>query len=417
MNDYYTLLEISRDAKEEEIKKGFRKQALKYHPDKAGNSIEAAEMYERCNKAYQVLLDPNQRLIYDKYGEAGLATFAQMGEFAPFMDPSSLPAINWLLFSLSMGICCFIAAPALLAAKIDNNFSTYTAALSPIFFIDLLIYVGLIFSMIVGTLQFEGESRSELLRNLAFKFLAFLYFGLLGAFEILLAIHLDQFLDISWWAVFTPLLLWEGFNFILILIPTLFQCIENVFEQEGQEGRRHTLSEVIFIVFSNYYTFTFRFIQTIAIIYKVCSGSSANWAIVFLPLWIFGFLEFVKLFAIYFLSRNSPSGWGAQLFIFTFFGSLGFSFAGLLVSRLNSENNSPPVAIMLIPIFISLGIFLCCFSCVLPCALSAQKQQFDEEMMEMATRDDQDQPRTIVAVDHRIENSSVGAQNRNCEVQ
>lgn len=71
--NYYEALGVSRDASQEEIKKAYRKLALKWHPDKNLNNREAAEMnFKRLSEAYEVLSDSNKRTIYDKYGKDGL---------------------------------------------------------------------------------------------------------------------------------------------------------------------------------------------------------------------------------------------------------------------------------------------------------------------------------------------------------
>ncbi len=70
--DYYEILEVSRNATGAELKKAYRKLALKYHPDRNPNNKEAEENFKYVNEAYQVLSDDNKRAIYDKYGKAGL---------------------------------------------------------------------------------------------------------------------------------------------------------------------------------------------------------------------------------------------------------------------------------------------------------------------------------------------------------
>ncbi len=70
--DYYEILEISRDADNDTIKKSFRKLALKYHPDRNPNNKEAEENFKRINEAYEVLSNSQKRAIYDRYGKEGL---------------------------------------------------------------------------------------------------------------------------------------------------------------------------------------------------------------------------------------------------------------------------------------------------------------------------------------------------------
>ena len=70
--DYYKILGLqSRGASEEDIKKAYRKMALKYHPDK-NKSAGAEEKFKEIAEAYEVLSDPKKRQVYDQYGEEGL---------------------------------------------------------------------------------------------------------------------------------------------------------------------------------------------------------------------------------------------------------------------------------------------------------------------------------------------------------
>lgn len=69
--DYYEILQINKNANNEEIKKSYRKLALKYHPDK-NNDPEAAERFKEIAVAYEILSDKEKREIYDRFGEDGL---------------------------------------------------------------------------------------------------------------------------------------------------------------------------------------------------------------------------------------------------------------------------------------------------------------------------------------------------------
>jgi molecular chaperone DnaJ len=70
--DYYEVLGVPRDSNEEEIKKAYRKLAMKYHPDRNPGDEEAEEKFKEASEAYEVLRDDEKRQIYDRYGHAGL---------------------------------------------------------------------------------------------------------------------------------------------------------------------------------------------------------------------------------------------------------------------------------------------------------------------------------------------------------
>jgi len=72
MEDYYQILDITKSATTEEIKKAYRKQALKYHPDKNPGDKSAEDRFKKVSEAYEVLSDDNKKHLYDQYGEEGL---------------------------------------------------------------------------------------------------------------------------------------------------------------------------------------------------------------------------------------------------------------------------------------------------------------------------------------------------------
>ncbi|XP_010555100.1 PREDICTED: dnaJ homolog subfamily B member 13-like [Tarenaya hassleriana] len=71
--DYYKVLQVDRSAKDDDLKKAYRKLAMKWHPDKnPTNKKESESKFKQISEAYEVLSDPQKRAIYDQYGEEGL---------------------------------------------------------------------------------------------------------------------------------------------------------------------------------------------------------------------------------------------------------------------------------------------------------------------------------------------------------
>ena len=83
--DYYKVLGVDRNASQEEVRRAYRRLALKYHPDRNPNDPAAAENFKVAARAYEVLSDPQKRSLYDTYGEAGLAG-ARLHSFDSFED-------------------------------------------------------------------------------------------------------------------------------------------------------------------------------------------------------------------------------------------------------------------------------------------------------------------------------------------
>jgi molecular chaperone DnaJ len=77
--DYYETLGLNRDASEQEIKKAYRKLAMKHHPDRNPDSKDAEEKFKEAKEAYEVLSDTEKRGNYDRFGHAGVDPSAGMG--------------------------------------------------------------------------------------------------------------------------------------------------------------------------------------------------------------------------------------------------------------------------------------------------------------------------------------------------
>src|SRR5262245_26590828 len=70
--DYYEILSVTKTADGEEIKRSYRRLAMKYHPDRNPGDAEAEVKFKECAEAYEVLSDPQKRQLYDQFGHEGL---------------------------------------------------------------------------------------------------------------------------------------------------------------------------------------------------------------------------------------------------------------------------------------------------------------------------------------------------------
>ena len=87
--DLYDVLGVARDASEQDIKKAYRKLALKYHPDKISDEDErenSEDVFKEISAAYEILSDPELRERYDMYGEAGMGAGGGSGAYDDYGD-------------------------------------------------------------------------------------------------------------------------------------------------------------------------------------------------------------------------------------------------------------------------------------------------------------------------------------------
>ncbi|NP_001087399.1 DnaJ heat shock protein family (Hsp40) member C5 gamma L homeolog [Xenopus laevis] len=106
----YVVLGLQKGASPDDIKKAYRKLALKYHPDKNPDNPEAAEKFKEINSAHSTLSDENRRKIYDEYGSMGLYVAEQFGDesvkYYFLMSKCWFKALLMCCFFSSCCCCC-----------------------------------------------------------------------------------------------------------------------------------------------------------------------------------------------------------------------------------------------------------------------------------------------------------------------
>ncbi len=88
--DYYACLDVGREASQDDIKKAYKKMALKYHPDK-NKAEDAEEKFKEIAEAYEILSDPDKKVLYDRFGEDGLKPGAANGAASSNANPAGMP--------------------------------------------------------------------------------------------------------------------------------------------------------------------------------------------------------------------------------------------------------------------------------------------------------------------------------------
>lgn len=117
----YAILGVKNDASMEEIRRAYRRKALEYHPDRAGDSQEKIKEFYILQDAYEVLNDDKKRRIYDKYGVKGIEAMEFAGMFSFFIDmePDFRTFVN--MFAILLAILLLLIFLILISLKYDKK--------------------------------------------------------------------------------------------------------------------------------------------------------------------------------------------------------------------------------------------------------------------------------------------------------
>jgi len=355
---YYQVLGLSRtDATPADIKKGYKKMSLKYHPDRNQNDPESTTKFQEVSHAYGVLSSARLRQVYDSYGDQGLKMYESYMSFAESEDGSALPIgpVMMLLlvcFAITLVIGLVTAFGVMLLLRLDDNITPSLAVL----LIPLWIIDGLVCSCLVAGFALS-RSRAVSLAMILAQLVAVV------AFQVLLCMRLDEMLAISYSVVFTPLFVLEA----VLAARSIVRGQPSAWDGERATG--NTLLSYPLFVLRAFGWVAVRGSVLILMALRLDATLDISWTIVLVPLWFLLVLEFCL--GVVAMRSDSPSDRGPVLrqlagtrVIFTIFLSVV-----LLLLCLRLDQGSVAWISIFWPLFVVSGIYFCC-CCCLCCALS-----------------------------------------------
>jgi len=378
---HYQVLEIEVTATEEEVKKAYKKLALKYHPDKNPDG-STADKFKEISTAHAVLSDPKKREVYDMYGDEGMAlmdngVFGEEGELVrilPFLNSPGSMMLICLLGVLILACACLI--PIFIAIKVDDKVDWSW----PVVFVPLWIFnaVPLIYSC---CLPFLTESKLKSVVSLV-QYLCAL------VFQILLCIQLNTG-QWQWAIVLIPMYIFE----FLHLLKQFGACRHSVYAGEKAHVEAHVMPPDTFtglgypgFLLKHLFISAMRVWLLIFITVKL-EGASWSWWIVAIPIFVAIAWKLIirisdsrKIVAMITdpeeKKRTSSVLRGLSI---TLGIVLAFALVFVILVVVELDNASRiSTAVAFIPVFIVLGLISCCWCCCVPLLICCRPRM--EEM-------------------------------------
>jgi len=336
-DNYYSLLglDIGADVSQDEIKRQYKVQSLRMHPDKlrqrgelekAGGEEAVRARFQRMKEAYEALSDPTKRNIYDSYGERGLKVFEDPMSIdhtelsKNFANASIVDKSKIFLIFVSVAVALLIQ-PILACVKLDGSFGAgplWVTILVPLWLFDALLVLLCVAAIASGPTPVpEGIEDWEDPSPMYGRVLALLYIFFLIAFEVLLALKLDGVVDFRYVFIFVPLIVYKVFDILTNLPAATVRIVpleavndalgdgreyEDLSEREKEDiGRKYLIvpdvegPEFEYAVAaqgaarSAIGSSLLHCVLITFVILKLDDVVGWNWGIVFLPVWVQSF--------------------------------------------------------------------------------------------------------------------------------
>ncbi|KAF9298332.1 hypothetical protein BGZ74_009429 [Mortierella antarctica] len=395
----YETLGVPKSSTQDEIKKAYRRLALRYHPDKV-NVAEVPDHETRfrdIQAAYEVLGDPKKRQVYDKYGLMGVQMAGtEIG--ARLVELESLLCALFIVFSALFVLAIIFLS--FLSVRVDGKVDwNYFIVFIPLWILDAILGLMILYQFgrpvevddedphdrdadAEGETSAAGSSaadrdaqkqqkiREKKQQRVVGSSFAMVNLFLFVAFQVLIVRKANDFYSISSPEVFAPYFALEGIFLILALVRIAMAL--KVVEAEVP------VTAKLRVIFEALWWKVVRLALAVLIMLRVDDYITCSWGIVFIPLYLVGLKYLVQLLLGYrsFSKMQNPEmrqqGKALMvtgLVIFVIIGSLSYSLIGLLAAKLDGYDYS--ASRVLIPVFIVLAIMLCCSGCCLPCLLLA----------------------------------------------
>lgn len=386
----YTLLGVEQTASAREIKKGFHKMSLLYHPDK--NPEQGPEMFPAIQRAHEVLTNPQKKAIYDQAGEAGLKQIEMMGGgVPPWVLSAGKSLLSCMLCLLSL---LFLLFAIFVSMRAEGSVDwSWNVVFAPLWILDGLVLVGtgcVLQTYCQKSADPDDDDPPEKPSILTpFKSLS------LVAFHITLVLKLDGAATYTFTTAFAPLFAVLALNLLtaswtgLARLPLLGQAA-------GEAS-----SDKVVLFFRKCYAFLDAIslhlellVFAVLMALKVDALVDWSWAIIFLPIYapcaFFWLVDTTIVLACSHADRpeGGPSPLAPQCFVL-----VGHSFlyitVGLLVTRLEGGASAGvSAAVAILPVLLVLGCLCCCSCLVFILPMPEDLSDEDEDESNLGRQDD-----------------------------